>query len=234
MRTSRHKILFTRKLTADQLAIFKQAGLMVEAQPFIETESIDGYKLKLDQLSLNASSNIVVTSPFAVSLLVNYLQGNEITLDTIFCLSKSSANLLSSYARETVVAEEANALALAEKIKQHKSLHTLIFISGEIRRDVLPEMLSAAGIVFSEVCIYTTKLCPKAGLDGYSAVVFFSPSAVRSYKKLYSLQNKKLYAIGNTTKQEILKTDPDLKVAVPVESSFESIASLVIFTQSKD
>ena len=84
--------------------------------------------------------------------------------------------------------------------------------------------MKAAGIVVSEVVVYETTETPEAVEKEYDGVMFYSPSAVRSFFKLNALKDEAIvFAIGATTAAEA-KQFCNNKI---IESNFPSKEEMV-------
>ena len=62
--------------------------------------------------------------------------------------------------------------------------------------------------------------------EKYEAVVFFSPSGVRSFAKFNSLENLKIFSIGQTTEKELRKFTQN-KIFTSKESNLEDLLTII-------
>jgi hydroxymethylbilane synthase len=98
-----------------------------------------------------------------------------------------------------------NASQLADIIIKD-GIKEVVFFCGDKRRDELPEKLRHQGIQVEEVIVYNTTETPRIITKNYDGVLFYSPSAVRSFFSLNNLPaTTTCYAIGETTAAEIKK-----------------------------
>jgi Uroporphyrinogen-III synthase len=75
-----------------------------------------------------------------------------------------------------------------------------VFFCGNIRRPELPDYLQVHEVPLQELVVYHTHEIPVAVNQPYDAVLFFSPSAVRSFFSVNSVPHTTaLFAIGSTT-----------------------------------
>ena len=58
---------------------------------------------------------------------------------------------------------------------------SVTFFCGNQRRDTLPDKVRAAGIKVEELVVYETVELPLKVTDHYDAILFYSPSGVRSF-----------------------------------------------------
>ena len=96
-----------------------------------------------------------------------------------------------------------NAKELARTILD-ANLNEVIFFCGDQRRDELPELLRKNKVEVKELIVYNTIATPKRIEKKYDAILFFSPSAVKSFFQENNLDKEvTLFAIGLTTADEI-------------------------------
>ena len=69
--------------------------------------------------------------------------------------------------------------------------------------DTLPEQLKTHGIPCHECLTYTTELTPQKLHKPYDGLLFFSPSAVKSFLKENHFAEEKIICIGSTTQGAI-------------------------------
>src|ERR1700682_1905353 len=75
-----------------------------------------------------------------------------------------------------------------------------IFFCGDQRMDILPENLQKHGIHLTELIIYDTRLTPVQLEAGPDAILFFSPTAVRSFFSVNELSpGTMVFVMGKTT-----------------------------------
>lgn len=98
-----------------------------------------------------------------------------------------------------------NASQLANIIIK-EGIKDIVFFCGDKRRDELPDKLRAQGVNVEEVIVYHTIETPHAIEGNYNGVVFFSPSAVKSYFSSNKPSDEVIfYTMGDTTAAEIKK-----------------------------
>lgn len=80
----------------------------------------------------------------------------------------------------------------------------MVFFCGDLRREELPDLLKKAGIELTEVVVYQTLETPIKINKDYDGILFFSPSAVKSFFSINQVNSNALFfAIGNTTANAI-------------------------------
>jgi len=99
--------------------------------------------------------------------------------------------------------EAGSASALAQRIAEEDPARRVLFLSGNRRRDVLPEALQEAEVTFDELVVYETHYRTDLELPSPSEnpwLVFFSPSGIEAVQNA-GIQHSayRLAAIGSTT-----------------------------------
>ena len=99
----------------------------------------------------------------------------------------------------------------------------VFFFCGKQRREELPDKLKLAEIELEEIVVYETFETPqKITRKSYDGILFFSPSAVKSFFSLNKLNEQiQIFAIGKTTAEFLEKhTNKEVDVAeIPTEES---------------
>ncbi len=200
MPLSKYNILCTRPL--EQWLINKAAekGMNIDTIPFIKTEPIVAPGI-IQQIQYCRSQKMTAafTSVNAVNAVVQQLTGQpDWTIFTIGGITKET--VFQFFGEKAVAASAKNATALAEKIILHHPAGEVVFFCGDQRLNELPEILAANNIPVREIAVYATIETPRAIEKNYSAILFFSPSAVHSFFSLNTIHtNVVLFSIGKTT-----------------------------------
>ena len=79
--------------------------------------------------------------------------------------------------------------------------------------------------------LYNTKILYPEIHEKYEAVFFFSPSGVRSFAKFNSLENLKIFSIGQTTEKELRKFTQN-KIFTSKESNLEDLLTIIKFKKT--
>ena len=146
--------------------------------------------------------NYIFTSKNAVRSFVKQTVDSKIKINkkAVFCTlsGETQKALLDEGFSATLVAD--NATDLANKIIKEKNFKEAIFFCGEKRRDELPIILREAGIALTELVLYKNIEQPKKIDNDFQAILFFSPSAIKSFFKENVLQKTTAcFCIGYTT-----------------------------------
>ena len=204
MANSKYLILSTRPVGK---AVHEKAlrhDILIEEVSFIKTEeSIDAAKAQKIRELTGEKTTVVFTSMNAVEAVHKQVKGS--TNWETFCIGNTTKKLIKEYfAVKNISGFADNASTLAEVIVARKNINKVIFFCGDQRRDELPEKLKKNKIEVEEIEVYKTIATPEKILKQYDAVLFFSPSAVKSFFSINKLNSStKLFAIGDTTANEI-------------------------------
>jgi uroporphyrinogen-III synthase len=120
-----------------------------------------------------------------------------------------------------------NAGALSELILAD-GIPDLIFFCGDHRLDALPDRLKKNGVHLTELIVYENRSTPVQITYCPDAILFFSPTAVKSFFSLNILsQSTTIFAIGQTTAAS-LKKFTNLPVIVSPESDKSFVINLAL------
>ena len=97
-------------------------------------------------------------------------------------------------------------------IKEYRE-QKFTFVSGTIRHTILPQILKEQGVVYQEFHVYNTTLTPLAITQKMDAVLFYSPSGVKSYLQENSVSNEVCFCIGKTTASALNGITTNIKIA---------------------
>lgn len=206
MKENNINILSTRPVSSEVVAMATHNGIIVDQISFIETRSLMNETLRQTIISLaSQQATILITSMNAATAVIDVLRQNQLQPRwTVFSLAGTTAKILREYfTAATCTTTAIDAEELAPQVVENKP-HHVFFFCGTIRRDVLPKSLKESGIAVEEYMVYETIETPVKLEKDYRAVLFYSPSAVRSFFKLNRLSNGAVvFAIGATTANEL-------------------------------
>ncbi|GAC1386593.1 MAG: uroporphyrinogen-III synthase [Ginsengibacter sp.] len=198
-------ILSTRPLSKPVLELAVEQSIRLDCISYIETSIIDTEELKI-QIDKLAQENVI-----AVFTSMNAVESVQLHLKNkpnweIYCMGNTTKELVvNNFGEESLKGIANDAAALAKKIIEHH-LKEVVFFCGDIRRDELPEALKKEKIKVTEICVYKTIETPVKLPREYDGVLFFSPSAVRSFFKVNHVSpTTTFFSIGDTTSLEIKK-----------------------------
>lgn len=205
MKKAKLKILSTRLLNRDTIDKASSHNIEIDELPFITTEPIKDEELK-KRLKGFLQENItaVFTSKNAVLVFEQIVNANVPW--TIFCIGQATKKAVAKlFGEENISGTADNAADLSDVILKDENTRKVIFFCGEKRRDELPEKLKTEGIKLEEIVVYQTTQTPKKiSRKNYDGILFFSPSAVKSFFSLNKINEQTpIFAIGNTTADAI-------------------------------
>lgn len=185
-------ILSTKKLARNQKELLLNSGHSLVEKSLISIVPLNFEVTKIPK-------NIIFTSKNAVKIILEknfYLQNKS-----IFCVGEKTAAFLKE--KGFAVKETANyGLDLAEKIASDFPDEHFLFFCGKKRRDELPDYLRKNKISISEIEVYDTHLVQKKIDRTFDGILFFSPSAVKSFCAVNDLSGSVAFCIGKTTASE--------------------------------
>lgn len=229
MQQNNIKILCTRPLPDWLVNEAAASGIDVEIKSFIETEPVHSIEVQQEiENALLQAAVVVFTSMNAVEAVAAALDGHEPDW-RIYSIGTATQRLVKEYfGEQALVGTASDASELAELIVEDGLSDEVIFFCGDQRRDELPGILNDAQIYVNEIIVYQTIELPHTINKNYHGILFFSPSAVRSFFKRNKPDEKTiLFAIGNTTANEITKFSNN-KVIISDEPGKENLVQTMI------
>ena len=218
---SQTSILSTKTLTDEQRKVFLDANLDLLEQDFIEIKN-NLFELK------TINNNLIFSSQNAVLSLIEQNGWEVLKTKAVFCVGIKTKELLESHGFIVNVYLD-YASELAEIITLIYNQESYTFLSGNLRKETLPEALKSAGIIFNEIEVYQTKLAPFKISDEekFDGILFFSPSAVESYLTNNTIKNEVCFCVGNTT-ASVLETKKIKNIVIAETPTIEEVILDVI------
>jgi len=206
------RILSTKKLLEHQKQYLLSANFEVFQEDFIE---IQNKKFKLESIN----DYLIFTSQNAVESVLLNEKLVEIKTKKCFCVGEKTKTFLVQNGFEVIASSE-YASELASVICNKFPKKSFTFFCGNLRRDILPDSLQLAQVLFDEVEVYQTILTPHKADENINGILFFSPSAVESFLKVNKIQDEICFCIGNTTAKAL--ENKTKKIVVANHPSVES------------
>ena len=198
------KILSTKLVDDSLVSTAAMYHILIEQVPFINTEEIVSpwIKERIGELS-KQKLTVIFTSTTAVNAVNKMLTTRPSW--KIFCTAPATRQLVESvFGNKSIAGSAENADALSNEIIAAGSAKETIFFCGDQRRNVLRERLREKGIAVEELVVYKTVGRPQIISKKYDAILFFSPSAVKSFFSVNTIPGKtQIFAIGSTTANEV-------------------------------
>jgi uroporphyrinogen-III synthase len=222
-------ILSTGKLKQTLIDFASSRNIHIQDMSFIETKHLTTEKLSRQIMHFSHSlQQVVFTSERAVDAVVTMLSGLEPAWN-IFCLGSATKKGVQKHFRQSrIMGTGVSAGSLADLIIKEKNISAVIFFCGDKRRTELPEKLTAAGIEVTQIEVYKTEETPQVISSPFSGIIFFSPSAVKSFFSVNKINKEPvLFAIGQTTAIEIARHAGN-KILVSEEPSKDALVHRAI------
>jgi uroporphyrinogen-III synthase len=174
---------------------------------------------------LRRASSIVLTSSKSIRVL-EHVDPEIRPSKHLYVVGDRTADLASELGFIDIVSAQ-DSEALAKQSKWSDNGH-ILYLCGNLRRDILVEYWSQRRIPFEEVVIYETRpLYPKIDAAKYSAILFFSPSGVWSLTKDNKISKEMtLGSIGPSTTRYLSNLGFQNILEAP-ERSFPSLLKAV-------
>ena len=235
MQNNKIQILSTKMISDSLISIADLYNICIDQSPFIETKGMVTPALEERILQLSQQNVTVIFTSVNAVKAVNRLLLTKPSWK-IFCIEpatkKSVENL---FGKESIIGTAENAELLADKIIANPSVKKGVFFCGDQRRNVLQEKLKKHGIELEELTVYQTIEKPQIISKSYDGLLFFSPSAVKSFFSVNTISAPaRIFVIGSTTASEV-KLFTDLPVVIAEYPDAEKLICQVIkhFNASK-
>ena len=190
------RLLSTKPLLPEEVETFATSGFQVETLPSIRVRT-------LDTLAPCPKADFsIFTSRNAVEAVLKVPTAKAQAPHKAFCVGEKTRERLEKAGWE-VVASFGYAQQLADHLVEQYACYSFVFFCGESRMETLPKVLAKKGIPCHECLTYTTELTPKKLVKHYDGLLFFSPSAVRSFLAANSFAEEKIFCIGSTTQSAL-------------------------------
>lgn len=238
-----HTILSTKKMDPALKIAMEQKGVEVLEEEFITIKTIltmAKYQEIWPWINTTKEIAIVFTSQHAVAAVDKYLHGGDGLYVpghwNTFCLNgatkEAAVQLLSE---EQIIDTAPNATELAVKIIASNQYKQVVFFCGNQRRDELPHLLKEAGIEVIEIAVYETIATPVLAPNNIDAVLFFSPSAVKSFFSVNTLKkDTACIAIGDTTAAALGEYTSNKVITSEAPTQQKMLDSALLYLQNID
>ena len=219
-------ILFTKK-NIDKKLVSKYLGNQF-SYDFIDVIRIK--PLEVEPFDLKDKSLIFTSVNGVESFFENGFKPNEKFTDhnynKIYCVGQKTKNTVRKYGFGTFKVKK-HADDLSKFIIQNSQGERFLHFCGNLALDVLDRALPLQNIYYKKVEVYDTELIYPIANQDFNAVVFFSPSGVRSFAKNNSLDNKTIFSIGHTTEKELKKFTKQ-EIYTSQESNIEDLLQIIV------
>lgn len=204
--------------------------IIIENISFIKTESVIDETVSKEIYQLTSKPiTAIFTSLNGAGAVIETLQKNESQPKwNLYCIEGATKSLIQKYfSASSINGTGKNALELAEKIVADK-VKEVTFFCGNKRRDELPAYLKKRNIEVKEIVVYETNEIPVKVDKEYCGILFFSPSAVKSFFSVNSIPaHTVLFSIGDTTADAIIKSSTN-KIIISDFPSRDKLVEIAI------
>lgn len=221
-----YTILSTASIPFDRIPEIPER-VSLQVIPFIEIvfREDESLKKRINRLG-EEKKTVIFTSAQAVRWVKNQL--TEKPDWKVYCIRYETRRAITEWLGEQYDFKTAdNAKALSELILSDR-IQDAVFICGDRRMDILPEQLKKNGVGLVELIVYDTRLTPVKITNDPDAILFFSPTAVKSFFSLNVLTSlTSIFAMGQTTASS-LKNYTNLPVIVSPESDKTFVVNMAL------
>lgn len=162
-------VLSTKKLKENQRSLLLGSGISLVEYNAITIDFVPFEVPKIVENAIFTSQNAVLS-----------IQSSEISIQNCFCVGEKTKSLLEENGFKVVKMTE-YAFELANYLAENHKNDSFHFFCGNIRSDEIPLTLRKNNIPCKEITVYNTTLNPRKFEREFDAILFFSPSGVRSY-----------------------------------------------------
>jgi len=198
------KILFTKSLDKEKVAEKLGTEFLVDFVEVIHTEILKTKIFSLKNNSLIFTSVNGVKAFFENGFSANENFAEPKNYNKIYVVGSQTKKELRKHNFGTFKLCK-NANELSQFIVENSANEKFLHFCGNIALDILDEKLPLQNISYKKIPVYKTKLIYPKIDEKYQAIVFFSPSGVRSFAKFNNFNDVRIFSIGKTTTSEIEK-----------------------------
>jgi len=194
-----HNVLSTKVLAKHQKSLIV-ANISLDMRDFITIK----YNRLKPILVKNIIENVIITSKNAIEALIQNFSKEDLKFTNIYCVGLRTKKLIESKIGP-VAYKAGNADKLADYLIANKKGEEFTFFCGDLRRDELPKKLIDNNCIVNEIPSYFTHLSSKKIDSKYEGILFYSPSAIQSFIKENTTENRIAFCIGDTTANKAKK-----------------------------
>ena len=187
----RNTVLSTIELDKSNRELFKKNNIDVIEHNFIKISKVD-FELP------SQKGSWIFTSKNSVEAVYSSNQMEKCTKMPHYCVGEKAKSLLLKNGQK-IIKMTKNSLELANYIKKKAKNDNFIYCRGSIENKLFSDFFKTNKISLQQVPVYKTKLVPKRIEKAVNAIMFFSPSAIKSYEKNNSIGKSFCFCIGKTT-----------------------------------
>jgi len=220
------RVLSTKSLDVTSLAHARSLNIEVDCVDFIKTT---GVAFQIDTTDSEKYDALAFTSSNAVvCFIANASHRNILDGKKVYALSGKTKDALH---RHNIPYHHAadHSEELADLIKEHKSVKSLLHICGNLALETLGRKMKESQIDYEKLIVYHTEMHPhERDVDHYDAILFFSPSGVESFTAKNKIdRNTVCCCIGETTAAAVRKRTDNAQIIVAEKPNAESMLNVL-------
>ncbi|WP_128331772.1 uroporphyrinogen-III synthase [Apibacter sp. HY039] len=190
----------------------------IDVIPFVSIDIYPKEKI-ISQIPTDIHSFIVTSKNSAKAIKEIELNGQ------FFVVGKSTAKKLNGQDREISFISNYSEDLLERMLET--DIKNYVFFKGNLSLTTLPDILKENGIEVRGIETYKTSLTPQKVTDFYDAIIFMSPSAVKSFTSMNKIPEETLIFTSGKTTAEAVKQHGNYRVYFPEETTKESLIALI-------
>lgn len=185
------RVLSTKKLLVNQKQFLLNAGFSVLEADFIQIQHLP--------FQLKSKPNVLLfTSQNGVKSVLENPEISVLKNIPTICVGIKTKKLLESNGFKVLAMQE-YAEELAPIIQSDFKNFEIAFFAGNIRRDTLPNAMQQVNINYTEYTVYQNTSAPVQITTPVQAILFYSPSGIKSYLQNHTITTEVCFCIGTTT-----------------------------------
>ncbi len=185
------RILSTKNLEHKFKVLFNKKKFDLYEHSFINIDFADFDFPQHDESWIFSSKNSV-ESVFSKKF------NSKIIFNKIYCVGKNTKFLIEKYGLK-VNKMCHNSLDLANYILNYSNKEKFLFFRGNIQNHSFTKFFKQENIDLKEIVVYVNKSNSKKLKEKFEAIMFFSPSGIKSFLEKNSLGDSTCVCIGQTT-----------------------------------
>lgn len=215
------KILFTKKISLKEYTLFKKK-FSIYYKNFIKI-------IPLTPKQIPTYNNIIITSSITVDNLIKLYNIHDLKNKNYYLVGKKSEKKLKNITQNIKLVTE-NSQQLAEYLITIPQ-KTFTYFGSNIKLPIIEKILYTNGKIVKNINIYNTILNPIKINKFYNAIIFMSPSAVKSFFTLNKTISLKTYifALGETTAKSFYMYSKSFNhsVIIPKKTNLNSLINCI-------
>jgi uroporphyrinogen-III synthase len=203
------------------------ASVDVQIIPFIEIVPRPGAEL-MPLVSEYGSEklNVVFTSAHAVKIVSGWLKQKPDW--RIYCIrNETRIAVLNWFGSEVECKFARNALFLS-RLMISENVKEAVFFCGDQRLDILPDNLKNNAVQLEELIVYDTRLKPVKLKEPPEIILFFSPTAVKSFFSANEISSGTTVIVMGTTTAAAFKQNSDHPVIIAPEADKNYVFNMAL------